>query len=121
MKATEVVAALGALAQETRLAIFRELVKRGPEGYTPGDLIAKLAIPAPTLSFHLKELVRAGLVSSSREGRFLYYSANFETMQGLLGFLTEKCCSLADAECDSGCVPVAKSAAVAKATARKRA
>jgi len=108
MKSTEVVLALGALAQETRLTIFRELVKRGPDGYTPGDLIVKLAIPAPTLSFHLKELVRAGLVSSSREGRFLYYSTNFEAMQGLIAFLTEKCCSLADAACDADCKPVTK-------------
>jgi ArsR family transcriptional regulator len=103
----EVVAALGALAQESRLTIFRELVKRGPDGYTPGDLISKLEIPAPTLSFHLKELLRAQLVSSRREGRFLYYSANFDTMQGLIGFLTEKCCSLTDLACVSGCTPAA--------------
>lgn len=107
MKSTDVVVALGALAQETRLAIFRALVKRGPEGYTPGDLIEKIAIPAPTLSFHLKELQRAGLVASRREGRFLHYSANFQAMQDLIGFLTEKCCSLSDAECDSDCLPVA--------------
>ena len=103
MKSNEVVVALGALAQESRLAIFRELVKRGPAGYTPGDLIGRLEIPAPTLSFHLKELSRAQLVSSNREGRFLYYSANFDTMQGLIGFLTEKCCSLSDAACEEGC------------------
>lgn len=103
MKSNEVVVALGALAQESRLAIFRELVKRGPAGYTPGDLIGRLEIPAPTLSFHLKELLRAQLVSSRREGRFLYYSANFDTMQGLIGFLTEKCCSLSDAACEEGC------------------
>ena len=103
MKSNEIVVALGALAQESRLAIFRELVKRGPAGYTPGDLIGRLEIPAPTLSFHLKELLRAQLVSSRREGRFLYYSANFDTMQGLIGFLTEKCCSLSDAACEEGC------------------
>jgi ArsR family transcriptional regulator, arsenate/arsenite/antimonite-responsive transcriptional repressor len=89
MKSIEVVAALGALAQESRLTIFRELVKRGPDGYTPGDLISKLEIPAPTLSFHLKELLRAQLVSSRRDGRFLYYSANFDTMQGLIGWGVE--------------------------------
>jgi ArsR family transcriptional regulator, arsenate/arsenite/antimonite-responsive transcriptional repressor len=103
MKPIEVVVALGALAQESRLAIFRELVKRGPAGYTPGDLIDKLEIPAPTLSFHLKELLRAQLVSSRREGRFLYYSANFDTMEGLIGFLTEKCCSLSDVACEERC------------------
>lgn len=106
MKSDDVVLALGALAQESRLAIFRALIKRGPEGYTPGDLIAKLGIPAPTLSFHLKELQRAGLLVSQRDGRFLHYSADFEQMQALIGFLTEKCCSLADAACDAECKPV---------------
>lgn len=105
MKSSAVVIALGALAQETRLGIFRELVKRGPEGYTPGDLMKKFDIPAPTLSFHLKELQRAELLSSRREGRFLYYSANFDTMHGLVDFLTEKCCSLSDGECDTNCIP----------------
>jgi len=107
MKADAVVLALGALAQETRLEIFRTLVKRGPEGYTPGDLIAKMTIPAPTLSFHLKELQRAGLVSALREGRSLYYTVKFDAMQALIGFLTEKCCSQSEVECDSACVPVA--------------
>ena len=106
MKSNDVVAALGALAHESRLNIFRELVKRGPDGYTPGDLIAKIDIPAPTLSFHLKELQRARLVESRRDGRFLYYTANFDTMHGLVGFLTEKCCSLSDTHCDASCTPV---------------
>lgn len=106
MKADDVVLALGALAQESRLAVYRLLVKRGRGGYSPTDLVAKIGIPAPTLSFHLKELLRAGLIVSRREGRFLYYSANFERMRGVIGFLTEKCCILADEECDSSCVPV---------------
>jgi DNA-binding transcriptional ArsR family regulator len=106
MKAEDAVLALGALAQDSRLAIYRLLVKRGPDGYSPGDILEKLSIPAPTLSFHLKELQRAGLVASRRDGRFLYYSANFERMRGLINFLTEKCCSLSDTECDSACVPV---------------
>lgn len=110
MKSDDAVIALGALAQGSRLAIFRALVKRGPQGYTPGDLIEKIAIPAPTLSFHLKELQRARLVASRREGRFLYYSVSFEAMQELIGFLTEKCCSLSDVECDSTCAPVAATA-----------
>ena len=108
MKSENVVQALGALAQDSRLAVFRLLVKRGPQGYTPGDLAEKIEIPAPTLSFHLKELQRADLLGVRREGRFLHYSANFATMQGLIDFLTEKCCSLADVECDSTCAPVAK-------------
>jgi DNA-binding transcriptional ArsR family regulator len=110
MKSEEAVIALGALAQDTRLALFRALVKRGPSGYTPGDLGARLKIPAATLSFHLKELQRAGLVASRRDGRFLHYSANFETMQELLGFLTEKCCSLGDADRDRVCVAAPLSA-----------
>ena len=110
MKASEAVVALGALAQETRLAIFRELVKRGPQGYTPGELATKLDIPAATLSFHLKELQRAALVASTREGRFLIYSASFQTMTALIGFLNENCCTLADAPCNTQCSP-ARSAA----------
>lgn len=109
MKSEQAISALSALAQESRLALFRLLVKRGPEGYTPGDLASKLKIPAPTLSFHLKELQRAGLVSARREGRFLHYSASFETMQELIGFLSEKCCSLSDVERDGACSPVASS------------
>jgi ArsR family transcriptional regulator, arsenate/arsenite/antimonite-responsive transcriptional repressor len=105
MKSNAAVTALGALAHESRLTVFRELVKRGPDGYTPSDLMAKIAIPAPTLSFHLKELQRANLVDVRRDGRFLYYSANFATMHGLVDFLTEKCCSLANGECDTSCSP----------------
>ena len=119
MKHHEAVVALGALAQGTRLALFRALVKRGPDGYTPGDLIAKLKTPGPTLSFHLKELQQAGLVQCRREGRFLSYSADFQTMQAVIGYLTEQCCSLADTECDSSCTPAAAPAAAP--AARKRA
>jgi DNA-binding transcriptional ArsR family regulator len=106
MEPDVVVAALGALAHESRLAIFRSLVKRGPQGYTPTALLERIDIPAPTLSFHLKELQRAGLLTSRRDGRFLYYSANFETMQGLMAFLTDQCCSLSDEACDTNCKPV---------------
>jgi DNA-binding transcriptional ArsR family regulator len=106
MKSQDAIVSLGALAQESRLAIYRILVKRGPDGYTPGDLVAKTDIPAPTLSFHLKELQRAALVSVRREGRFLYYSANFAQMQELVDFLTANCCSLAEASCDANCEPL---------------
>jgi DNA-binding transcriptional ArsR family regulator len=105
MKADQIVKALGALAQESRLAVFRLLVKRGPPGYSPGELSEKLSIPAPTLSFHLRELQHAQLVVSRREGRFLYYSANFETMNGVVSFLNENCCSLSDGACDTQCQP----------------
>jgi ArsR family transcriptional regulator, arsenate/arsenite/antimonite-responsive transcriptional repressor len=103
----EVVRALGALAQESRLAVFRLLVKRGPEGFSPGILAERLDIPAPTLSFHLKELQNAGLVEVRRESRFLYYSARFDRMKDLVGFLTDQCCSQADETCDADCKPVA--------------
>ena len=105
METDAVVQSLGALAQESRLAVYRLLVKRGPEGYTPGELAEHLEIPAPTLSFHLKELQRAGLISPRRVGRFLYYSTNFERMRHLIEFLTENCCSLSNAACDSACEP----------------
>lgn len=113
MKPAEVIVALGALAQESRLATYRLLVKRGPTGYTPGELCEKLAIPAPTMSFHLRELTRAGLVESRREGRFIYYNAAFKQMRALVDFLTDQCCSLAEVECDSTCTPV-------PATAKRR-
>jgi ArsR family transcriptional regulator len=96
MKSKEAIAALSALASESRLAVYRLLVKRGPEGYTPSELAAHLDLPSPTLSFHLKGLVQAGLVVKRRAARNLFYSPNFERMNALVGFLTENCCSLAE-------------------------
>lgn len=107
MKSKEVLEALGALASEPRLAVYRLLVKRGPEGYTPSELSERLEVPAPTLSFHLKGLVQAGLVASRREGRNLYYSPNFQRVRDLVGFLSENCCSLAYGACDTSCQPLA--------------
>jgi DNA-binding transcriptional ArsR family regulator len=109
MKSEEVIAALGALAQESRLSVFRLLVRRGPQGHTPGELAEELGIPAPTLSFHLKELQHAGLVSARRQGRFLYYSASFELMRDLVAFLTDQCCSQSDESCDADCKPLTAS------------
>jgi ArsR family transcriptional regulator, arsenate/arsenite/antimonite-responsive transcriptional repressor len=96
MKIKEAVHVLRALASEARLAVFRLLVKRGLAGYTPSELATRLGIPAPTLSFHLKGLLQAGLVVPRRESRNLYYSPSFDRMDTLVGFLTENCCSLAD-------------------------
>ena len=105
MKSSKAIESLAALAQESRLAIFRMLVKRGPEGYTPTQLGDKLSVAAPTLSFHLKELQRAGLLDVRRDGRYLYYRANFSHMNQLVGFLTENCCVLAEEGCDPECAP----------------
>ena len=105
MKSKDAIESLAALAQESRLAIFRMLVKRGPEGYTPTQLGEKLSVAAPTLSFHLKELQQAGLLNVRRDGRFLYYRANFSHMNQLVGFLTENCCVLADQGCSPECAP----------------
>lgn len=107
MKTIDAISALSALASEARLAVFRLLVKRGPEGYTPSELTDRLGVPAPTLSFHLKELVHAGLIVSRRDGRNLYYSPNLEHMSALVAFLTENCCSLADEACGTDCQPLA--------------
>jgi ArsR family transcriptional regulator len=106
MKSQDVILSLFALAQESRLAVFRLLVKRGPDGYTPGELAEKLSLPAPTLSFHLKELTRAKLVEARRDGRFLYYSTNFTRMQDVIAFLTDQRCSLADDDCSTTCAPI---------------
>src|SRR5688572_15155381 len=94
MKEQEALSALAALAQESRLAVFRLLVKRGPEGYTPGEISERLAIAAPTLSFHLKGLTQAGLLTVRKESRFMHYSASFDRMNAVLAYLTENCCSL---------------------------
>lgn len=105
MESKAVILALGALAQETRLGIFRMLVRRGPEGFTPGEIAERLSIPAPTLSFHLKELQTAQLATTRREGRNVYYSANIEHMNSVLSFLTDNCCSLSSTPRDSACAP----------------
>ena len=92
MESNTAVAALAALAQHTRLAIFRLLVQRGPGGLAAGALGNELGLAPATLSFHLKELSHAGLIQSRQEGRYVIYSTDFSTMNALLGFLTENCC-----------------------------
>jgi len=93
------VAALASLAQDTRLSIFRLLVQAGPEGVPAGYIGEALNVPPATLSFHLKELVHAGMVSSRQQGRFIYYSTDFEQMAALMTFLTQNCCQGMPQEC----------------------
>ena len=93
MDETEVIRALAALAQPLRLQVFRSLVVAGPSGMTPGALAEHLGVGATTLSFHLKELTNAHLVSQERDGRYLIYRASFEQTNALLGYLTANCCS----------------------------
>ncbi|HEY6774096.1 MAG TPA: metalloregulator ArsR/SmtB family transcription factor [Oxalicibacterium sp.] len=92
MNTQATIAALSALAQESRLAVFRLLVQVGPEGMAATRIGDELDIPPSSMSFHLKELSHANLVSVRREGRSLIYSANFSAMNDLIGFLTENCC-----------------------------
>src|SRR5919199_160563 len=92
METKDVLPALSALAHETRLAIFRLLVETGPEGVPVGKIGERLGTAPATLSFHLKELGNAALATTRHEGRFIYCSANFATMNGLLAYLTENCC-----------------------------
>lgn len=92
MENKDAVAALAALAQDSRLAIFRLLVRNEPEGLTPGVIGEQLELPAPTLSFHLKALAQGGLVSAEQQGRFLRYRAKMPRINALIAFLTEDCC-----------------------------
>ena len=99
MEENDVVRSLAALAQPVRLQVFRALVVRGATGLTPGTMAEALNIPPNTLSFHLKELARSGLVSSRQESRFIYYSTDYEQMAGLMTFLTQNCCQGMPQEC----------------------
>jgi len=110
MKTPEALKALAALAQDTRLAIYRLLVPAGREGVSVGTIADKLDLPGATLSFHLKELTNASLITARQEGRFIYYSANYPQMNGLLAYLTANCCQ--GQGCDVACVPVSRKRSV---------
>ena len=99
MEIKTAVLALGALAQETRLTIFRLLVEAGPEGLAAGRIGETLKVPGATLSFHLKELARTGLVSPKQEKQFIYYAVDFERMAELMTYLTQNCCQGMPQEC----------------------
>lgn len=100
METATAVVALDALAQESRLDIYRLLVKAGPQGLPAGEIASRLSLSAPNLSFHLNQLVHAGLARRRREGRSVIYEPDFAAMTRLLSFLTEECCS------DGVCTPV---------------
>jgi ArsR family transcriptional regulator len=99
MEKPDVIAALGALAQESRLDVFRLLVQAGPDGIPAGQIAERLNLPPATLSFHLNQLKHAGLVTFRRESRSLIYAAEFAAMNDLLAYLTENCCQGDAASC----------------------
>ncbi|GAB4116670.1 MAG: metalloregulator ArsR/SmtB family transcription factor [Sideroxydans sp.] len=99
MKSAQAVKALAALAQTTRLAIYRLLVRAGPEGMAAGEVAAKLKVSPANLSFHFKALSHAGLVESRQDGRFVYYAANFAVMNEMVDYLTENCCGGTSGAC----------------------
>jgi DNA-binding transcriptional ArsR family regulator len=93
METTDAVRALAALAQESRLAVFRLLIQAGPTGLAAGEIAEAVGVSPANLSFHLKELAHAGLVSSRQDGRFVFYAASYGHMNALVAFLTENCCA----------------------------
>ena len=108
MKTARIIDALGALAHEHRLAIYRLLVQRGPEGLSAGAIGERVGLVPSSLTFHLQNLQRAGLITQRRESRQLIYSADFAVMNGLVDYLTENCCADSNAECSPSCAPAAK-------------
>lgn len=114
MKTDKVLAALGAIAHEHRLAVYRMLVQRGPDGLSAGQIADRLGVPPSSLTFHLQQMQRAGLITQRRLSRQLFYAADFEVMKGLVGYLTENCCGggLASAACNP--------ATITKATRHQR-
>lgn len=106
MDTTQAIAALGALAQETRLELFRLLVQRGPEGMPAGTIAEKLGVAPSSLSFHLQQLVHAGLITQRRVSRQIIYTAAYARMNALMGYLTENCCA------GASCAPMAEACAV---------
>jgi DNA-binding transcriptional ArsR family regulator len=112
MDSPTAVTSLAALAQESRLAIFRLLVEAGPTGLAVGEIGAELHVAPATLSFHLKALSQSGLVEARQDGRFIYYSASYSRMNSLIGYLSENCCAR---DCGPGCGPRAGKARPSRA------
>jgi len=105
MVSTDAVAALAALAQEHRLALFRLLVQKGSEGMSAGAIAEALQVPNSSLSFHLGHLTRAGLIQQMRQGRSLVYSADYAAMNALMAYLTENCCGGVPCDEQAACAP----------------
>ena len=103
MKTKNAIAALAALAQDSRLAVFRLLVQAGPQGLAASKIAERLDLPPSSLSFHLKELMHANMVTQTKDGRSLIYAANFNTMNTLIAFLSENCCG--GNACAAVCIP----------------
>ncbi|MFQ5756354.1 MAG: ArsR/SmtB family transcription factor [Acidiferrobacterales bacterium] len=124
MEDSLIIVALAALAQETRLSIFRLLVQEGPRGLPAGDVGHRLGIPANALSFHLNRLRSAGLITAQRNGRQIIYAVDFEATQSFMKFLTENCCARSDMKCSPDCPPTGPDQAKPRpqrvATARRR-
>jgi ArsR family transcriptional regulator, arsenate/arsenite/antimonite-responsive transcriptional repressor len=116
MKTPDVIEALGALAHEHRLAIYRLLVQRGPEGLSAGAIGQRIGLLPSSLTFHLQNLQRAGLIAQRRESRQLFYSCDFSVMNGLVGYLTENCCGNSGADCAVSCVPATPVKAIKRAS-----
>src|ERR1700722_16766903 len=112
MRAPQAVAALGALAHETRLAVFRLLVQRGPDGMPAGAIAQAVKLPPSSLTFHLQQLAHAGLITQRRLSRQLFYAADFSAMNAVLGYLTENCCGVC-ASCAHVCAPAKTGKAIA--------
>jgi ArsR family transcriptional regulator len=110
METPTVIAALSALAHEHRLAIYRLLVERGPQGLPAGAIGERVGLLPSSLTFHLQNLQRAGLITQQRASRQLIYSADFQAMNELVGYLTKNCCSQSGSECATACKPAATKA-----------
>jgi len=119
MNTSDVLVALAALAQETRLSVYRLLVEHAPEGLNAGEVADRLGVPPASLSFHLKELTHAGLIIPRPTGRFVWYRADLDAMNGVVGYLTENCCR-SSAVCDPKCAPDRRSIAAVAVTPPRR-
>jgi ArsR family transcriptional regulator, arsenate/arsenite/antimonite-responsive transcriptional repressor len=117
MMAKDIVSALAAIAHEHRLAVYRLLVEKGPDGLPAGDIAERLEMPPSSLTFHLQQMLHAGLVTQRRLGRQLIYAADYAAMNDLIGYLTENCCG-SDAQCGPACNPATM--AIAKTRKHRR-